>query len=125
MLVFGPISSLFDFLTFGMMLWVFHAGPGLFQSGWFVESLATQTLIIFVIRTRRTPFFRSRPSVALAVTSAACVAVGAVLPFTPFGRLLGFSPLPPAFFLALAAMVAAYLTLVEIAKTLFYRQAPR
>ncbi|HSR24072.1 MAG TPA: HAD-IC family P-type ATPase, partial [Candidatus Eisenbacteria bacterium] len=123
MLVFGPISSLFDFLTFGMMLWVFHAGPSLFQSGWFVESLATQTLIIFVIRTRRTPFFRSRPSLALAATSLACVAVGATIPFTPLGRLFGFSPLPALFFAALAAMVAAYLLLVETAKALFYRRA--
>jgi P-type Mg2+ transporter len=121
MLVFGPISSLFDFLTFGMMLWVFHAGPSLFQSGWFVESLATQTLIIFVIRTRRTPFFRSRPSLALAGTSVACVVVGAALPFTPLGALFGFSPLPPLFFAALAGMVLAYLVLVEFAKLLFYR----
>jgi hypothetical protein len=71
MMVFGPISSLFDFLTFGVMLWVFHAGQSLFQTGWFVESIATQTLIIFVIRTHRTPFFLSRPSVALAGTSIA------------------------------------------------------
>jgi len=121
MLVFGPISSLFDFLTFGLMLWVFHAGPSLFQSGWFVESLATQTLIIFVIRTHRTPFFRSRPSLALAGTSLACVAVGAAIPFTPLGPPLGFSPLPPLFFVALAGMVATYLVLVETAKLLFYR----
>jgi P-type Mg2+ transporter len=123
MLVFGPISSLFDFLTFGMMLWLFHAGPSLFQSGWFVESLATQTLIIFVIRTRRTPFFRSRPSLALAGTSLACVAVGAILPFTPLGRLFGFSPLPLLFFVALAGMVAVYLVMVETAKFFFYRHA--
>ncbi len=89
MLVFGPISSLFDFLTFGMMLWVFHAGASLFQAGWFVESLATQTLIIFVIRTRRTPFYRSRPSLALAATSLACVLVGAVIPFTPVAACWG------------------------------------
>ncbi|HXM58011.1 MAG TPA: HAD-IC family P-type ATPase, partial [Candidatus Dormibacteraeota bacterium] len=125
MLVFGPISSLFDFLTFGLMLWVFHAGPSLFQSGWFVESLATQTLIIFVIRTRRTPFFRSRPSLALAATSLACVALGAAIPFTPLGGLFGFSPLPAPFFAALGAMVTAYLILVETAKTLFYRERPR
>jgi P-type Mg2+ transporter len=125
MLVFGPISSLFDFLTFAMMLWVFHAGPSLFQSGWFVESLATQTLIIFVIRTRRTPFFRSRPSLALAGTSLACVAVGAVIPFTPVGALFGFSPLPPLFFAALGGMVVTYLVLVEIAKLLFYRHVAR
>ena len=123
MLVFGPISSLFDFLTFGIMLRVFHAGPSLFQSGWFVESLATQTLIIFVIRTRRTPFFRSRPSLALAGTSLACVAAGAAIPFTPLGGLFGFTPLPPLFFAALVGMVLTYLVLVETAKVLFYRHA--
>ena len=122
MLVFGPISSLFDFLTFGMMLWIFHAGESLFQTGWFVESLSTQTLIIFVIRTRRTPFFRSRPSLPLAITSLACVLVGAAIPFTPLGHLLGFTPLPPLFFAALAGMVAIYLVLVETAKTYFYRR---
>ena len=121
MIVFGPISSLFDFLTFGTMLWFFHAGERLFQTGWFVESLATQTLIVFVIRTRRTPFPRSRPSRALAGTSLACVVVGAAIPFTPFGGLLGFTPLPPLFFLFLCGMVAAYLVLVECVKTLFYR----
>jgi P-type Mg2+ transporter len=121
MLVFGPISSLFDFLTFGVMLWVFHAGASLFQTGWFVESLATQTLIIFVIRTRRTPFFRSRPSLALAGTSLACVAVGAAIPFTPVANVFGFSPLPPLFFLVLGGMVATYLAMVETVKVFFYR----
>jgi Mg2+-importing ATPase len=121
MIVFGPISSIFDFLTFGVMLWVFHAGKSLFQTGWFVESIATQTLIIFVIRTHRTPFFRSRPSLALAATSLACVAVGAAIPFTPLGGLLGLTPLPPLFFLVLAGMVVTYLILVETAKAFFYR----
>jgi Mg2+-importing ATPase len=121
MIVFGPISSVFDFLTFGVMLWVFHAGESLFQTGWFVESIATQTLIIFVIRTHRTPFFRSRPSLALAATSLACVAVGATIPFTPLGGLFGLTPLPPLFFLVLAGMVATYLVLVETAKAFFYR----
>ncbi|HZU19515.1 MAG TPA: magnesium-translocating P-type ATPase [Candidatus Dormibacteraeota bacterium] len=121
MVVFGPISSLFDFLTFGVMLWGFHAHHALFQTGWFVESLATQTLIIFVIRTRRTPSFRSRPSLAMAVTSLACALVGAALPFTPLGTPLGFTPLPPPFYLALGAMVAAYLVMVEAAKVVFYR----
>ena len=76
MLAFGPISSLFDFATFGVMLWVFHARPSLFQTGWFVESLATQTLVIFVIRTRRVPFFRSVPSKALLIAS---LAIGSLL----------------------------------------------
>ena len=78
MTFFGPISSLYDFATFGVMLWVFHARPSLFQTGWFVESLATQTLVIFVIRTRRVPFFRSRPSRALLIASLAVVAAGVV-----------------------------------------------
>jgi hypothetical protein len=121
MIFFGPVSSIFDFATFGMMLWVFHAGPALFRSGWFVESLATQTLVIFVIRTRRIPFFRSRPSVPLLLAALAVVAIGAVLPFTPLGRLLGFRPLPGLFFLALAGIVICYLALIEIGKYWFYR----
>ncbi len=121
MLFFGPISSLFDFITFGIMLWGFHAGPSLFRTGWFVESLATQTLVIFVIRTRRVPFFRSRPSVPLLLAALTVVAVGAVLPFTPLGHLLGFRSLPGLFFLALAGIVVCYLALIEIGKYWFFR----
>jgi Mg2+-importing ATPase len=121
MLFFGPISSIFDFATFGIMLWGFHAGPALFRSGWFVESLATQTLVIFVIRTRRIPFFRSRPSVPMLLAALAVVATGAALPFTPLGHLLGFQPLPGLFFLALAGIVVCYLVLIEIGKYWFYR----
>jgi Mg2+-importing ATPase len=124
MIIFGPISSAFDFLTFGVMLWFFHARDSVFQSGWFVESLATQTLVIFVIRTRRLPFWTSRPSVPLAATSLACVVVGAVVPFTPVARIFGFTPLPPAFFGILGLMVLAYLGLVELAKRYFYRNLP-
>ena len=123
MLFFGPISSIFDFITFGVMLWGFHAGPALFRSGWFVESLATQTLVIFAIRTRRIPFFRSRPSVPLLLAALAVVTVGAVLPATPFGRMLGFRPLPGPFFLALVVMVVAYLLLIELGKYWFYRSS--
>lgn len=121
MLFFGPISSVFDFITFGVMLWVFHAGPALFRSGWFVESLATQTLVIFAIRTRRVPFFRSRPSVPLLLAALTVVIVGAVLPATPLARILGFQPLPGLFFVALTLMVIAYLLLIEIGKYWFYR----
>jgi Mg2+-importing ATPase len=120
MIAFGPISSLFDFLTFGVMLWVFHATPGLFQTGWFVESLATQTLVIFVIRTRRVPFFTSPPGRALAATSLACVIVGAIIPFTPAAAIFGFRPLPFGFFAILAAMVVTYLALVELGKAVFF-----
>ncbi len=120
MMFFGPISSIFDFMTFGVMLWIFHAGPSLFRTGWFVESLATQSLVVFLIRTRRVPFFRSRPSKALVATTLAIVAVGAVLPFTPLSSILGFTPLPPLFFGVLVAMIAAYLALIELGKLLFF-----
>ena len=125
MLVFGPISSLFDFLTFGLMLGVLHAGAIEFRTGWFVESLATQTLIIFVIRTRKVPFFRSRPSTLLAITSLTVVAVGVVLTISPLARTLGFTPLPWPFFAVLGAFVVSYLVLVELAKMMFYAEPIR
>jgi Mg2+-importing ATPase len=124
MLFFGPVSSVFDFVTFGVMLWIFHAGAPLFRSGWFVESLATQTLVIFAIRTRRIPFFRSHPSVPLLLAALGVVTVGALLPATPLARTLGFEPLPGLFFVALALMVACYLALIEIGKRWFYRTVP-
>jgi P-type Mg2+ transporter len=121
MLCFGPLSSVFDFLTFAVMLQVFHSGAGQFRTGWFVESLATQSLVIFAIRTRRVPFFRSHPSLPLTLATLAVVAVGALLPATPVAATLGFQPLPGAFFAALAAMVVAYLALIEAGKRLFFR----
>jgi Mg2+-importing ATPase len=124
MMFFGPISSIFDFITFGIMLGVFDAHASLFRSGWFVESLATQSLIIFAIRTRRVPFFRSRPSRPLTVTTLLCVAIGAYLPYSPLNHVLGFRPLPAAFFGFLVGMIIAYLVLVEIGKTIFYRHTP-
>ena len=124
MLCFGPLSSIFDFMTFGVMLGIFGAGPALFRSGWFVESLATQTLVIFVIRTRRHPFFRSRPSRPLLLASLGVVTLGAALPFTPIASELGFEALPAAFFVVLALMVVAYLTLVEYAKHWFFNRQP-
>jgi P-type Mg2+ transporter len=123
MMFFGPLSSVFDFVTFGVMLWVFHADAGEFRSGWFVESLATQTLVIFAIRTRRVPFFRSHPSLPLTLAALGVVVVGSVLPATPLAHTLGFSPLPVAFFAALAGMVVGYLALVEGGKRIFYRTA--
>jgi Mg2+-importing ATPase len=123
MLLIGPLSSLYDFLTFAVMLGVFHAGQALFRTGWFVESLATQTLVIFVIRTADRPW-KSRPSWALAGGVTACVAVGALLPFTPLAPWLGLTPLPPVFFAVLLLMVATYLGLVEVVKRWFYRRYP-
>ena len=122
MLTFGPISSLFDFLTFGLMLGVLHAGAIEFRTGWFVESLATQTLIIFAIRTRKVPFFRSRPSALLAITSLTVVFVGVVLTISPLAHTLGFTPLPWQFFAVLGAFVGSYLVLVELAKVMFYAE---
>ncbi len=124
MLYFGPFSSVFDFATFAVMLWIFHSGPAQFRTGWFVESLATQTLVIFAIRTRRIPFFRSHPSLPLTLATLGVVTVGALLPATPLATVLGFHPLPAGFFAALAVMVACYLVLIEVGKRLFYGAAP-
>jgi P-type Mg2+ transporter len=120
MLVIGPISSLFDFLTFYVMLNVLQANEKLFQTGWFVESLCTQVLVIFIIRTRRNPL-TSRPNVLLTITSFAIVGIAILLPFTSVGIDFGFTPPPARFYLILASMVIAYLLMVEITKQLFYR----
>jgi len=120
MLVIGPISSLFDFLTFYVMLVILQADEKLFQTGWFVESLCTQVLVIFVIRTRGNPF-KSRPHPVLALTSLVIATLGAGLPFTSLGAYFGFVPLPAKFYLILAAMVAVYLLIVELAKNGYYR----
>lgn len=123
MFYFGPMSSLFDFATFAVMLWGLHAGVAEFRSGWFIESLATQTLVIFAIRTRRVPFFRSRPSVPLTLAALGVVVVGGVLPATPLARWLGFAALPPPFFVALLGLVVCYLMIIEAGKRWFYRTA--
>jgi P-type Mg2+ transporter len=120
MIVVGLVSSIFDFLTFYVMRHVFRAGERLFHTGWFVESLATQVLVIFVIRTRGNPF-RSKPSSILTATSLVVVAAATALPFTPLGARLGFVPAPGLFFLILAGMVVAYLAMVQVVKMSFYR----
>ena len=117
---FRPISSVFDFATFAVMLWVFDAAAPEFRSGWFVESLATQTLIVFVIRTHRVPFWRSRPSRPLT-SDPEVVAVGAVIPFSPLAETLGFTALPAGFFAFLVGSSVLYLVIVELAKRWFYR----
>ena len=122
-LFFGPFSSLYDFLTYGIMLFVFGAAtnPALFQSGWFVESFWTEVLVIFVIRTRRIPFFTSRPGKWLIVLTLACVAFGTILPFTILGSYLGFTALPLEYWALLVLMVATYLLLVDAGKVFFYK----
>jgi Mg2+-importing ATPase len=123
MMIIGPISSIYDFLTFGVLLWWFHAAanPPLFRTGWFVESLATQTLVVFVIRTAGNPL-KSRPSKQLLMSVLAITVVGAVLPYTPLGPLLGFTPLPPALLGAISLLAVTYLVLVQAVKTWFYRR---
>lgn len=121
MLIIGPVSSIFDFLTFYIMLTVFHAGERLFHTGWFIESMATQVLVIFIIRTRRNPF-RSYPNPWLIACSLAVVAVAVLLPFTSAGVHLGFVAPPAFFFLILAAMLLFYLLAVEGMKQWFFRR---
>jgi P-type Mg2+ transporter len=120
----GPISSIFDYLTFIILLIVFKAGhnPALFHTGWFVESLFTQTLIIHVIRTRKIPFLQSRASGPLIATSLLVLAVGAGLTISPLAGPLGFVPLPPLYWLLLAVMLPGYLVLTQLVKTWFYRR---
>jgi Mg2+-importing ATPase len=115
MLGMGPVSSLYDFLTFFVLLHVFHASERLFHTGWFVESLATQTLVILVVRTFGNPL-RSRPSHALSITVCGIVALGVVLPYTPVAGWLGFVPPPASFLLFLAGATVTYLFLVQWVK---------
>jgi Mg2+-importing ATPase len=121
MLIIGPVSSVFDFLTFYIMLTVFHAGEALFHTGWFIESMATQVLVIFIIRTRKNPF-RSRPNPWLGACSLTVVAVAALLPFTPASEFLGFVAPPAFFFVILAAILIFYLLAVEGMKQWFFRR---
>ena len=132
MLYFGPISSIFDFLTFFVMISIFHTNvmnsqgkfplKGEFQAAWFVESLCTQTLVIFVIRTRVMPFWNSRPSRLLTASTLLIVVIACILPFTALGAIFGFVPPPPAFFAALAGLVIGYIAIVELVKRWFYRR---
>jgi len=122
MLVFGPISSIFDFLTYFIMLLVFRAEEPLFQTAWFLESLLTQTLVVFAIRTKETPFYKSRPSKILIFTSASIVVFALALPYTWLGAVFKFVPPPLEFYLMLAAIIGAYLALVEAAKRWFYKR---
>jgi len=120
----GPISSIFDYLTFFIMIYIFNCwtNPVLFHTGWFVESLFTQTLIIHVIRTNKIPFLQSRASKALILASLAIVAIGAYLQYSPLAGTLGFVPQPPLYWLLLFGMLVAYVILTQITKTWFYRK---
>ena len=120
-MVFGPISSVFDFITFFILLSVFQADASLFQTAWFIESICTQTLVIFVIRTRVVPFYTSRPSRALFASTILIVLLACVLPFTVLGSLFGFVRPPLIFFAVLGGLIIGYLAIVELVKIWFYR----
>ena len=124
MIYIGPISSIYDFLTFFALLKIFHASEQFFHTGWFVESLATQTLVIFVIRTAGNPL-RSRPSLALTVTTICVVVFATVLPFTSVGTLMGFTALPAGFLLFIVVATGTYLLLVEVLKRRLLRDLSR
>lgn len=122
MLVFGPISSLFDFLIVGLLALVFHSPQAQFQAGWFVESLATQVFVIYVIRTKKVPFLQSRPSAWLMFSTLLAVCVGWLAPFSPMRKYLGFAPPSAMILISIIALVVVYLLLVEFAKRIFYRK---
>jgi Mg2+-importing ATPase len=119
MVVFGPISSIFDYATFGLLLLLLGNNEDSFHTGWFVESLFTQILVVLAIRTRRSPFWLSRPSKQLAAAIVAALAAAVIIPLSPLGSVIGFGGLPWQFWPFLGLIVVAYLTLVEVVKRIF------
>jgi Mg2+-importing ATPase len=122
MVVFGFVSSVFDFLTFGVLRMIFHAAPPLFRTGWFVESLLTELLVALVVRTRR-PFFRSRPGALLLWSTLVLIPVTLMIPALPFTGLFGFVKMPMALLLTICAITAAYVVATELVKRPFFRSA--
>lgn len=121
-LILGPVSSVFDFLTFFIMWKVFQASPELFRTGWFIESLFTQTFVIYIIRTNKIPFIQSRPSKILLLSTLAVVAIGVIIPYSPLAHVFQFVPLPPLFFLILFGIAISYLLLAQFVKSLFIKR---
>ncbi|RPI08632.1 MAG: hypothetical protein EHM71_07945 [Zetaproteobacteria bacterium] len=121
MITFGLVSSVFDYLTFGVLLFLLHATPDQFRTGWFLESVVSASLIVLVIRSRQ-PFFKSRPSTSLSTATPFVVVVTLTVPFTPLARLLGFGQLPMSFLLIMGIIIALYIVAAEIAKAVFYRK---
>jgi Mg2+-importing ATPase len=124
MIRFGVLSSVFDFLTFGLLFFMLNASPELFRSGWFVESVVSASLVVLVLRTRG-PFWRSRASAELTLATVTIVAAAVALPFTPLGRVFGFAPLPPVFLGLMGLIVASYIACAELLKSAFYRKNRR
>ena len=123
-LFFGPISSLFDYATFFVMIYVFHSwnNPTLFHTGWFVESILTQTFIVHIIRTRKIPFLQSRASWPLIISTFSVMAVGLYLPFSPFARAFKFLPLPPLYFALLFIGLFLYFIITQFLKMWFIKK---
>jgi Mg2+-importing ATPase len=125
MFFFGPTSSIFDYATFGVMIFIFHAwihNVSLFQTGWFVESILTQTLIVHVIRSRKIPFFQTWLSNALLITTTIIMAVGVYLPFSPLAHSLGFVKLPGQFWIVLEGILLSYVGLTQVVKVWYARK---
>ena len=125
MYVFGFVSSVFDFLTFGLLYFFFHLSEAQFQTGWFIESIATQVFVIYVIRTKKIPFIQSRPSMLLLTNTLLAVVIAWILPFTPIGSYFGLQRLPLLILMLIAGLVVAYLILVQFTKQIFYRRLLR
>jgi len=121
MITFGLVSSVFDYLTFGVLLFILHATPDQFRTGWFLESVVSAALIVLVIRSRK-PFFKSRPSKYLFMATLLVVIVTVIFPSTPLGQILGFSQLPISFSLLIGIVIMAYIVTAEVAKTIFYKK---
>jgi Mg2+-importing ATPase len=119
MVLFGLVSSVFDFLTFGTLLFLFHASPEEFRTGWFIESLITELVIALVVRTRHL-FFRSRPGTLLLVSTLIFIGITLVLPYLPFISVFGFVPLPAPLMLAMLGLMTLYVFATELTKKLFY-----
>ncbi|HET6465722.1 MAG TPA: magnesium-translocating P-type ATPase [Nitrospiria bacterium] len=122
MITFGLVSSVFDYLTFGLLLLVLHSTPGQFRTGWFMESVVSASLIVLVVRTRK-PFFQSMPGTHLLIATLFVVGATLIFPFTPIGALFGFGPLPPGFFFLMGMIVVLYILAAEVMKRLFFRRA--
>jgi Mg2+-importing ATPase len=120
MLTFGILSSIFDYLTFGALLLILHASQTQFRTAWFVESVVSASLIVLVIRSRKS-MLQSRPGKYLLMATLLVVAVTFILPYTPLDQLLGFSKLPVSFILIIIAIVIVYIVSAEFAKRVFYR----
>jgi len=121
MITFGLVSSVFDFLTFGALLFILQATQEQFRTGWFLESIVSASLIVLVIRSRK-PFFRSTPSKSLLLATLLTVAATLALPYTPLGGIFGFEPVPLSFLLLIGTIVALYVVSAEIVKAVFYRK---